>query len=157
VDVLWIETFSAFDELAAAIAAAASTGLPVACTLTFETAGRTRRGDTPEAASEFIHGLPTRVIAYGAGCGAGPAMLIETICGFGRSAHDGSVIIAKANRGLPQRVGGKLVYSGDEKTMASYARRARDAGARIIGGCCGTTPAHLGAMAQALAGYTPRT
>ncbi len=155
VDVLWIETFFALDELAAAIAAAGSTGLPVASTLTFDTVGRTMMGDTPEKASEFIHRLPTPVIAYGANCGAGPAMLIDTICGFGRSAPEGSVIIAKGNCGVPQRVGRKVVYSGDEATMACYARLARDAGARIIGGCCGTTPTHLGAIGHALDGYTP--
>jgi 5-methyltetrahydrofolate--homocysteine methyltransferase len=52
-------------------------------------------------------------------------------------------------------VGGEIIYSGDEETMARYARMARDAGARIVGGCCGTTPVHLAAIAAALKGYTP--
>ncbi|MEE2672624.1 MAG: betaine--homocysteine S-methyltransferase [Myxococcota bacterium] len=155
VDLLWIETIFGFEELDAAVAAAAGTGLPVASTMTFDTVGRTMMGDTPEAAAEFVHALPTPLVAYGANCGAGPAMLIDTICGFHRSARAGDVIIAKGNCGVPQTVDGEVVYSGNEEIMARYARLARDAGARIIGGCCGTTPAHLRAIADSLDGYTP--
>jgi 5-methyltetrahydrofolate--homocysteine methyltransferase len=155
VDVLWIETVFAFDELAAAVAAAASTGLPVASTMTFDTAGRTMMGDTPKQASEFIHSISPRLVAYGANCGAGPSMLVGTICEFGRNRQPGDVIIAKGNCGVPKTVRGEIVYSGDDETMVRYARLARDAGARIIGGCCGTTPARLGAIAEALEGYTP--
>jgi 5-methyltetrahydrofolate--homocysteine methyltransferase len=155
VDVLWIETIFAFDELASAFAAAASTGLPVASTMTFDTAGRTMMGDTPEKAVAFIHGLEPRPIAFGANCGAGPAMLIDTLCGLQRVADAGDVLIAKGNCGVPQMVGGVIEYSGSEEIMARYARMARDAGARIVGGCCGTTPAHLAAIAGALEGYEP--
>lgn len=155
VDLLWIETIFGFEELGAAVAAAARTGLPVASTMTFDTVGRTMMGDTPEAAAEFVHALATPLIAYGANCGAGPAMLVDTICGFQRSAEADDVIIAKGNCGVPETVNGEVVYSGNEETMALYARLARDAGARIIGGCCGTTPAHLAAMATSLKGYTP--
>jgi 5-methyltetrahydrofolate--homocysteine methyltransferase len=155
VDVLWIETIFAFDELGAAIAAAAGTGLPVASTMTFDTRGRTMMGDSPEDAVAFIRTLSPGVIAFGANCGAGPAMLIDALCGFGRSAQSDDVIIAKGNCGIPQTVGGEVVYSGTEEVMARYACMARDAGARIIGGCCGTTPTHLEAIAAALDGYTP--
>lgn len=155
VDVLWIETIFAFEELEAAVTAAASTGLPVASTMTFDTAGRTMMGNSPEQASEFIHSLSPPLVAYGANCGAGPAMLVDTICGFSRSAREGDVIIAKGNCGVPKTVGGEIVYSGDDATMARYARLARDAGARIIGGCCGTSPPRLAAIAEALDGYTP--
>jgi 5-methyltetrahydrofolate--homocysteine methyltransferase len=155
VDVLWIESIFAFDELAAAVAAAASTGLPVASTMTFDTAGRTMMGNSPEQASEFIHAITPPLVAYGANCGAGPAMLVDTICEFSRSAREGDVIIAKGNCGIPKTLNGQVVYSGDDATMARYARLARDAGARIIGGCCGTSPARLRAIADALDGYTP--
>ena len=94
-------------------------------------------------------------VAFGANCGAGPAMLIDTLCGFARAAHEDDVIVAKGNCGVPQMVDGRVVYSGDAQTMARYARLARDAGARIIGGCCGTTPSHLAAIAAALDGYEP--
>lgn len=154
-DVLWIETIFAFGELEAAVAAASSTGLPVASTMTFDTVGRTMMGDTPEKARQFIQALDPRPIAFGANCGAGPSMLIDTICKFRRIGSDTDVLIAKGNCGIPQMIGGEIVYSGDEETMARYARLARDAGARIIGGCCGTTPIHLKAIADALVGYEP--
>jgi len=154
-DVLWIETIFAFGELEAAVAAASATGLPVTSTMTFDTAGRTMMGDTPEKAGEFIRSLDPRPIAFGANCGAGPSMLIDTICRFRRSGSDSDVLIAKGNCGIPQMVGGQIVYSGNEEIMARYARFARDAGARIIGGCCGTTPNHLKAIVDALVGYEP--
>jgi len=155
VDVLWIETIFAFDELAAAVTAAVSTGLGFASTMTFDTGGRTMMGDTPEKAAGFIHALPQRPVAFGANCGSGPAMLLDTLCGFARAAESDDVIIAKGNCGVPKMVDGEIVYSGSQETMARYARLARDAGARIIGGCCGTTPAHLAAIRAALEGYTP--
>ena len=154
-DVLWIETIFAFDELAAAVAAASSTGLPVTSTMTFDTVGRTMMGDTPEKAREFIQTLTPQPIAFGANCGAGPAMLLDSICRIRRSGQDGDVLIAKGNCGVPQMIGGEIVYSGSEEIMARYARLVRDAGARIIGGCCGTTPIHLKAIAEALIGYEP--
>jgi 5-methyltetrahydrofolate--homocysteine methyltransferase len=154
-DVIWIETIFAFAELEVAIAAASSTGLPVVSTMTFDTVGRTMMGDTPEKAREFIQALDPRPIAFGANCGAGPSMLIDTICKFCRVGSETDVLIAKGNCGIPQMIGGEIVYSGDEETMARYARLARDAGARIVGGCCGTTPIHLKAIAEALAGYEP--
>jgi 5-methyltetrahydrofolate--homocysteine methyltransferase len=155
VDVLWIETIFAFNELAAAVAAAARTGLAFASTMTFDTAGRTMMGDTPEKAVEFVHGLSPRPLAFGANCGAGPAMLLDTLCGFARASEPGDVIIAKGNCGVPRMVDGRIAYSGSQEIMARYARLARDAGARIVGGCCGTTPAHLAAIAAALDGYKP--
>ncbi|MBW2493155.1 MAG: betaine--homocysteine S-methyltransferase [Deltaproteobacteria bacterium] len=154
-DVLWIETIFAFGELKAAVAAAASVGLPAVLTMTFDTAGRTMMGDTPEKAREFIQTLDPQPIASGANCGAGPAMLIDTLCRFRRAGSDADVLIGKGNCGVPQMVGGEIVYSGNAKIMARYARLARDAGARIIGGCCGTTPAYLKAIGEALAGYQP--
>jgi 5-methyltetrahydrofolate--homocysteine methyltransferase len=155
VDVLWIETIFAFGELAAAVAAAARTGLPVVATMTFDTAGRTMMGDTPAQALEFVHGLEQRLVAFGANCGTGPAMLLDTLRQLRLASGGDGVLVAKGNCGVPQLVAGKLVYSGDEDTMARYARMARDSGARIVGGCCGTTPAHLEAIAHALDGYTP--
>jgi methionine synthase I (cobalamin-dependent) len=155
VDVLWIETVFDFAELAAAVAAAARTGLAFASTMTFDTAGRTMMGDTPEQAIDFVHGLTSRPIAFGANCGVGPATLLDTLCSFGHRADGDDIIIAKGNCGVPEMMDGEITYSGDEETMARYARMARDAGARIVGGCCGTTPVHLAAIAAALEGYTP--
>ncbi len=154
-DVLWIETIFDFGELAAAVRGAATTGLPVVSTMTFDTASRTMMGDTPETAFEFVHSLATPVAAFGANCGAGPSMLIDTICGLSRGANDGDIIVAKGNCGMPVMAGGEVVYSGTVEIMATYARMARDAGARIIGGCCGTTPDHVRGIAYALRDYQP--
>jgi 5-methyltetrahydrofolate--homocysteine methyltransferase len=82
-------------------------------------------------------------------------MLLDTLRQLRLASGGDGVLVAKGNCGVPQLVAGKLVYSGDEDTMARYARMARDSGARIVGGCCGTTPAHLEAIAHALDGYTP--
>ncbi len=159
VDVIWIETIFMFGELAAAARAAAKTGLPVASTMTFDTAGFTMMGDSPEKAVEFVHGLnetlPKPLAAFGANCGAGAAMLVDSICGIARAAGEGEIITAKGNCGVPEFKDGQVVYSGTVEVMAAYARLARDAGARIIGGCCGTTPQHLAAIARALDGYVP--
>jgi methionine synthase I (cobalamin-dependent) len=155
VDVIWIETIFAFGELEAAIAAASRTGLPVTSTMTFDTVGKTMMGDSPEKARAFIETMDPGPIAFGANCGAGPSMLIDTICNYRRSGSASDVLIAKGNCGVPQMIGGEIVYSGNEEIMATYARLARDAGARIIGGCCGTTPAHLKAIGDALVGYEP--
>ena len=155
VDVLWIETIYAFEELRAAVAAAARTGLPVVSTMSFDTNGRTMMGDSPEEAAGFVQTLPTPLVAYGANCGVGPATLVDAIKGLGRGSKDGDVIVAKGNCGVPEMVGGEVVFRGDEGIMATYARLARDAGARIIGGCCGTSPNHLAAIVKSLKGYSP--
>ena len=155
VDVLWIETIYAFGELEAAVAAAARTGLPVTSTMTFDTNGHTMMGDSPEDAARFIQTLPTPLVAYGANCGVGPATLVDGILGLRRGGNSDDVVIAKGNCGVPEMVDGEVVFKGDEDIMAAYARLARDAGARIIGGCCGTSPKHLGAIVESLAGYSP--
>ena len=155
VDVIWIETIYAFGELTAAVAAATRTGLPVTSTMTFDTNGRTMMGDSPEDAARFIQTLPSELTAYGANCGVGPATLVDAVKGLRRGGESGDVVIAKGNCGVPEMIDGEVVFRGDEEIMAIYARLARDAGARIIGGCCGTSPKHLAAIAQSLEGYTP--
>ena len=155
VDVLWIETISGIEEITAAVAGAAVTGLPIVATMTFDTAGRTMMGITPEHAVEHAHGLDTHLVAFGANCGIGPGTLVDTVVGLKRGAKSGDILIAKGNCGIPEYKDGEIVYSGSEEIMAQYARLARDAGARIIGGCCGTTPAHVKAMADSLKDYVP--
>ena len=85
-----------------------------------------------------------RPIAFGANCGVGPAQLLDSILGLAQGAEPGDVIVSKSNCGLPVMGDDMRVhYDGTPEVMAAYARLARDAGARIIGGCCGTTPAHV--------------
>ncbi len=151
VDLLWIETISSAEELAAAVAGAAQTGLPVVATMTFDTRGRTMMGLTCEAAMRLCDDLAVRPAAFGANCGTGPAQLVESVLGLMRAARPGDAIVAKGNCGLPHYHDGEIRYDGTPEIMADYACLARDAGARIIGGCCGTTPRHIEAMAMALA------
>lgn len=149
-DLLWIETMSALEELTAAVAGAAPTGLPIVATMTFDTHGRTMMGLMPEDAIRACAGLAVRPVAFGANCGIGPAQLIASVLGLARAAGPGDVIVAKGNCGLPSYRNGRLHYDGTPEVMADYACLARDAGARIIGGCCGTTATHVRAMAEAL-------
>ena len=150
VDMLWIETISAFDESFAAIEAAKTTGLPVAATMTFDTAGKSMMGVSP---ADFATTIASRgVVALGANCGVGPAELIESVLAMKPQAskQDNIWRIAKGNCGIPGFIDGEIHYHGTPELMASYACIARDAGVAIIGGCCGTTPAHVKAMRQAL-------
>ncbi len=150
-DLLWIETISSVEELTAAVAGAAGCGLPIVATMTFDTRGRTMMGLTCEAAMGLRAGLAVRPVAFGANCGIGPAQLVDSVLGLMRAAEPGDLIVAKGNCGVPHYHEGKIHYDGTPEIMADYACLARDAGARIIGGCCGTTPLHIAAMAQALA------
>jgi methionine synthase I (cobalamin-dependent) len=155
VDLLWIETMSAREEVEAAVAGAATTGLPFVTTMSFDTNGRTMMGLAPSELAGIAHGLHPRPLAYGGNCGTGAAELVAAIVNMSGAAEAGDVIVAKGNCGVPYFVEGKIHYDGTPELMADYARLARDAGARIIGGCCGTSPAHLAAMRAALDGYAP--
>jgi 5-methyltetrahydrofolate--homocysteine methyltransferase len=96
-----------------------------------------------------------RPVAFGANCGIGPAQLVESVLGLARAAEPDDLIVAKGNCGIPRYLDGLIHYDGSPAVMAEYACLARDAGAKIIGGCCGTTPLHVRAMAEALAGRPP--
>lgn len=151
VDVAWIETIFFEDELAAAVRAVERVGLPYVLTMTFDTGGRTMMGLRPENAIKLPHTHHWHPIAFGANCGVGPAQLLDSVLGLVKGASPGDIVVAKGNCGIPT-VGDdmKVHYSGTPEIMADYASLARDAGARIIGGCCGTTPRHLRAMREAL-------
>ena len=148
-DVLWAETISAPEELKAAGEAAALVDMPWCVTMSFDTAGRTMMGTNAAAMARLVARLPHPPVAYGANCGVGASDLVRTLLGFGAAAGP---LIAKGNAGIPKYVDGHIHYNGTPALMADYAVLARDAGARIIGGCCGTTPDHLRAMRAALEG-----
>jgi 5-methyltetrahydrofolate--homocysteine methyltransferase len=147
-DLLWIETMSSVEETEAAVAGARATGLPVVATLSFDTNGRTMMGITPAdlAGLQLRHGLA----ACGSNCGVGPSELVASIVNLAAAAEPGAILVAKANCGIPQFVDGAIRFNGTPELMAHYARLSFDAGARIIGGCCGTTPEHLRVMRMAL-------
>ncbi len=149
VDVLWVETISAPEEYRAAAEAAARAGMPWCGTMSFDTAGRTMMGVTSAAMAEMVEKLPNPPIAFGANCGVGASDLMRTVLGFAATGTT-RPIIAKGNAGIPKYHDGHIHYDGTPELMAEYAVLARDAGARIIGGCCGTMPEHLRAMRQAL-------
>lgn len=151
VDVAWIETMFFEAELGAAVRAAERAGLPYVLTMTFDTGGRTMMGLKPEAAVKLPKTHGWHPIGFGANCGVGPAQLIDSVLALVKGSTPGDVVIAKANCGIPQ-VGDdmKVHYSGTPEIMADYAALARDAGARIVGGCCGTAPEHVAAMRRAL-------
>lgn len=150
-DVLWIETMSSAEETEAAIEGARRTGLPVVTTLSFDTNGRTMMGITPAELASLSH--KHSLAACGSNCGVGAAELIASIVNLAAAADPAAILVAKANCGIPQYVDGAIQFNGTPEVMTEYARLALDAGARIIGGCCGTTPEHLRAMRQTLEGY----
>ena len=153
-DVIWAETISAEAEIRAASRAAANQGAPFCATLSFDTAGRTMMGVTSGDWARIQATLPARPVAYGANCGTGASDLLRTVLGITVGNPDGAVI-AKGNAGIPKFVDGHIHYDGTPELMADYARLARDAGARLIGGCCGTGNAHLRAMRAALEDHAP--
>jgi 5-methyltetrahydrofolate--homocysteine methyltransferase len=154
VDVLWIETMSSEEELRAAVEGAATAGLPIVTTMSFDTNGRTMMGVTPQAFATLTTGLAAAPTAIGANCGTGAPELVATVLAITATRPE-AVVVAKGNCGIPEYHDGHIHYSGTPELMADYARLARDAGARIIGGCCGTSPEHLAAMRQALDAHVP--
>lgn len=153
-DVLWIETLSSREEVEAAVSATATTLLPVVVTLSFDTNGSTMMGINPGGLAALCGELAPRPLAWGTNCGVGAAEVVACIVSLAAASGPGQVLVAKANCGVPQWVDGAIRYDATPEVMADYARLARDAGARIIGGCCGTTPAHLRAMRHALDTHT---
>ncbi|MFE3837069.1 betaine--homocysteine S-methyltransferase [Pseudogemmobacter sonorensis] len=153
-DLLWVETISAPEEYRAAAEAAALSGMGWVGTMSFETAGRTMMGVTSAALAGLVEKLPDPPLAFGANCGVGASDLLRTVLGFAATGT-GRPIIAKGNAGIPKYHDGHIHYDGTPELMAEYAVLARDAGARIIGGCCGTMPAHLRAMRAALETRAP--
>lgn len=150
-DVAWIETMSAPEEMRAAAEAAIRVGMPYVCTMSFDTAGRTMMGLAPNTLAAQFADLPVAPVAIGANCGVGASDILVSVLEMAGSTNP---IVCKGNCGIPKFEGTTITYSGTPELMAKYARLAVDAGARIIGGCCGTSPEHLRAMAESIAGYS---
>jgi 5-methyltetrahydrofolate--homocysteine methyltransferase len=148
-DVAWIETMSAPEEIEAAIEAAIEVGMPYTVTVSFDTAGRSMMGLTPGDFARSMQTRSTLPVAMGSNCGVGASDLVFALLELVPNSG-GTPVIAKANAGVPHIHGDSVVYSGTPHLMADYARLAMNAGARIIGGCCGSTAAHVAAMRDAL-------
>ncbi|HEY4331889.1 MAG TPA: betaine--homocysteine S-methyltransferase [Ilumatobacteraceae bacterium] len=148
-DVAWIETMSSVEEVRAAAQAAIDAGMPYTATLSFDTAGRTMMGILPESVAAIFDGLAVPPVAMGANCGVGASDILVSLLAMSEAAPD-RVFISKGNCGVPRFEGTEIVYSGTTDVMACYAGMAVAGGARIIGGCCGTSPAHLAAMRHSI-------
>jgi 5-methyltetrahydrofolate--homocysteine methyltransferase len=152
-DVLWIETMSSTEEVVAAVSGAGQAGLPVVVTLSIDTNGRTMMGVTPSEIINLHKELSPVPLACGTNCGMGAAEVAAAVVNMMNAANESGVrpvIVAKANCGIPEYKDGSIVYSGTPELMAEYATLVHDAGATIIGGCCGTSPAHIRCMREAL-------
>ena len=148
-DILWLETISAPEEYRAAAEAFGLADMPWCGTMSFDTAGRTMMGMTSADMVALVEKLDNPPMAFGANCGVGASDLLRTVLGFAAQGPE-KPLIAKGNAGIPKYHDGHIHYDGTPGLMADYAVLARDAGATIIGGCCGTTPEHLSQMRAAL-------
>jgi 5-methyltetrahydrofolate--homocysteine methyltransferase len=153
VDLVWIETMADLEEVRAAVEGVrqASQEIPLLTSMTFDTRGRTMMGVTPEQAVQALVSFGAQ--AVGGNCGNGTEEIIGVIQKM-HAADPGATLIAKANAGIPRLVNRQPVYPASPADMAEYALKAYDAGARIIGACCGSTPQHIQAIAAALAAAT---
>lgn len=148
VDLLWIETISDLNEISLAIEGAQSTtDLPISATMTFEKNGRTVMGVKPEQAIAKL--MNYKPVALGANCGTGPDE-IEAVIEKMHQSNPDIPLVAKANAGIPQMIGGQIAYDGTPEIMAEYAVSIRRGGAKLIGACCGSTPEHIAAMSKSL-------
>ncbi len=148
-DVLWLETISAAEEFRAAAEAFGKADMPWCGMMSFDTAGRTMMGLTSAEMVKMVGKLDHQPLAFGANCGVGASDLLRTILGM-TAAGPTAPLVAKGNAGIPKYHDGHIHYDGTPDLMAEYAILARNCGAKIIGGCCGTTPDHLRAMRAAL-------
>ncbi|MCE9623500.1 MAG: betaine--homocysteine S-methyltransferase [Actinomycetia bacterium] len=151
-DVAWIETMSSPEEVHAAVTAAIAVGMPYVATCSFDTAGRTMMGLMPGNFADVLAVEPVAPLAMGANCGVGAPDILVSLLEMQGCPHP---LVTKGNCGVPHFEGTEVVYSGTPELMARYATTAIDAGARIVGGCCGTTPTHIAAMRDAIDTHTP--
>lgn len=152
VDLLMIETIPDIAEMREAIAAAREcSDLPIIAMMTFAEDGRTVAGSEAAAAVDML--LEYRVDVIGANCSVGPQRLLKVIDSFagelGRKGSD-RPLACIPNAGWPTQQGGRMIYPSSPDYFAKFAVQAADAGVTVIGGCCGTTPAHIEAMSRAL-------
>ena len=155
-DVIWIETLSSTEELAAAVEAASTSGLPIVSTMSFDTHGKTMMGLPPSRLVEWWKSTDLSPTAVGANCGVGPGDVVIAVDDLRASDAD-LTIVAKANCGVPQMIDGTLWYPTSSDDMYAYAELALDAGARIVGACCGSIPAHIAQIRTVVDSHEAKT
>ncbi|TSK06768.1 MAG: bifunctional homocysteine S-methyltransferase/methylenetetrahydrofolate reductase [Geobacter sp.] len=148
VDLLILETFSELDELLTAMAAAKETGLPVVANLAFGEGGRLPGGTRAEDAAQRLAAAGADLV--GANCGAGPLELLATVKRI--AAACSLPIAAYPNSGFPEYLEGRYIYRTTPEYFADRAEELVEAGASLVGGCCGTTPEHIRVMADRMQG-----
>ncbi|MEX2147680.1 MAG: bifunctional homocysteine S-methyltransferase/methylenetetrahydrofolate reductase [Candidatus Rokuibacteriota bacterium] len=148
VDAFIVETFSDLVEIDLALTAIRSlTDLPIVAQMAFTDEGVTFTGLTPGEVARHLRGHG--VVALGANCSVGSSTLYDVLERMGPDAG-GVPLAIQPNAGLPSRIGERLIYLSSPAYMAEYAGRMVEAGARLVGGCCGTTPQHIAAMREVL-------
>ena len=149
-DLIVIETMSDLYEIQEAIKAAKSvadcSALPVIASVTFTRDDRTLLGDDPTKVARKLKEAGADVI--GVNCSGGPSQLLRILKQMKHAVPDG-LFWVKPNAGWPEQVGGRIMYPADAEYFGDYALSFREAGANIVGGCCGTTPQHISAMKKA--------
>jgi homocysteine S-methyltransferase len=147
-DLIVIETFSDLYEIREAIKAAKEVcHLPIVASVTFTRDDRTVLGDDPTKVARTLQNEGADVI--GVNCSGGPAQLSRILKQMCQAVPEGKFWV-KPNAGWPEQVGGRIMYPADAEYFGEYALSFREMGARIVGGCCGTTPQHVAAMRKAL-------
>ena len=148
VDCIFIETMNDLQEATAAVQGAQQAcDLPVFCSFSFDTHGRTNMGVRPAQAAQAMAELGVQ--ATGANCGHAPEELLDILPQM-REHAPGAYLVAKPNAGVPRMVKREAVYDATPERMAGLSRQFVDLGARIVGACCGSSPAHITAIAAAI-------
>ncbi len=123
--------------------------------MSFDTHGKTMMGLPPSAMAEWWASRESSPTAIGANCGIGPADVVIAVDDLHATDPD-LVIVAKANCGVPQMIDGTLWYPTSSENMGDYARLALDAGARIVGACCGSIPEHIAQIREVVDSHQAR-
>jgi methionine synthase I (cobalamin-dependent) len=147
-DFILIETMYNLDEALIAVEAAMESGLPVAATMTFESGGKTVMGNAPADCARRLGSRGARIL--GANCSTGPEEMLP-VAEEMRQATDLPLLI-QPNAGKPRLEGGRTIFDATPELMAEYARRYVEAGVEMVGTCCGSTPEHTRAIADAVCG-----
>lgn len=149
VDLLMIETIGSLEEMTEAVAAAREVSdLPIVAQMTFSADGRTISGQSVEDVSTALQALEVDVI--GVNCSVGPRGVLRVLRAYRATLPEDMPISGQPNAGWPTQIGDRLIYPSSPDYMAQFVNEALDAGAKLIGGCCGTTPEHIAAMRAAI-------
>ena len=153
-DLFILETFGDLHEIGQAIAAARAVDpdMPVVAQMTIGVDGLTPYGATPEDVARALDRFGADII--GLNCSVGPQTILEAVEKMVPVTH--KKISAQPNAGMPRDVGGRSMYMASAEYMASYARHLVQAGAKVVGGCCGTTPEHISAICEGIRPLSPR-